>query len=322
MGFAVTTDPFTAADLAPMIPEIWPPLVLEELFAKAVAASFFTDLSEYMRDAGDIANVPDVFTNSFTKQTQSTQGAEITTNGPAQVQIALSINTHDYVAFIIGDKDAKQLLKSYNFNTVYTRKAAGVLRTALEDALFGLWSGLSTNVVGDTATVLSDSEIRQGIYSLENANFDTLDGDTAFFFHPYTFYVQLGAVAKYYDQSQRGPNSASGFIQSGYMGGSGNYQTGLRGVLYGIPTFVSPRIVSGLQTYRNLLAHRSAFGYATQYQTSPLSQTMEESRVRAQTSYELRNLGWLTVVDMIYGVIEMRDPAAVVLNGSSAFIGS
>lgn len=319
---AVTTDPFAAADLSPVIPEIWPAMVLEELFAKAVAANFFTDLSEYMRDQGDIANVPDVFTNTFTKQTQATQGAEVTTAGPAQQAIQLAINTHDYVAFIIGDKDAKQLLRSFNFNKVYTKKSAGVLRTALEDALFGLWSGLSTNVIGDTATVLSDSEIRQGIYSLENENFDTLDGDSAFFFHPYTFYVQLGAVAKYYDQSQRGPGSANGFSASGYLGGNGNYQTGMRGVLYGIPTFVSSRVVSGLQTYRNLLAHRSAFGFATQYQQSPMAQTMEETRVRAQTSYELRNLGWLTVVDMIYGVIELRDPAAVVLNGSSAFIGS
>jgi hypothetical protein len=204
---------------------------------------------------------------------------------------------------------------------VYTKKAAGTLRHALEDALFGLWSGLTTNVVGDTATVLSDAEIRQGIELLEAGNFDTLDGDTAFFFHPYTFYIQLGAVAKYYDQAQRGPNSAAGFVATGNMG-PGNYKTGLRGVLYGIPVYVSSRVVSGLQTYRNLLAHRSAFGFAVQYQTSPLSRTMEENRKRAQTSYELRNLGWLTVVDMIYGVVELRDSAAVVLNGSSAFIGS
>lgn len=319
---AVTTDPFTSTDLSPVIPQIWPPMIMEELFAKAIAANFFTDLTDYMKNEGNIANVPDIFSNAFTKGTQSTQGAEITTNSPAQVNVQLAVNTHDYVAFIIGDKDAKQLLASFDFNQVYTRKAAGVLRIALEDALFALWSGLSTNVVGDTATVLSDAEIRQGIYSLENGNFDTLDGDTAFFFHPYTFYVQLGAVAKYYDQSQRGPNSATGFSAAGYLGGQGNYQTGARGVLYGIPTYVSPRIVSGLQTYRNLLANRMAFGFATQYQTSPLSSTTEAGRVRAQTNYELRNLGWLTVVDMIYGVIELRDAAGVVLNGSSTFIGS
>jgi hypothetical protein len=322
MGFVVTTDPFVAADLAGFIPEIWPGLIMEELFAKAVAANFFTDLTEYMTEGGDIAHVPDVFTNTFTKQTQSTQGAEITTGGPAQVDVTLTINTHDYVAYIVGDKDAKQMLAKYNFNLVYTKKSAGILRIALEDALFALWSGLSTNVVGDTATVLSDAEIRQGIYSLENVNFDTLDGDTAFFFHPYTFYVQLGAVAKYYDQSQRSPATGAGLSQTGYFNPGGNYQTGARGVLYGIPTYVTSRVVSGLQTYRNILANRMAFGWGSQYQASPMSRTLEMNRVRAQTNYELRNLGWLTVVDMIYGVIELRDAAAVVLNGSSAFIGS
>jgi len=181
---AVISDPFTGTDLAGFIPEIWPGMVLEELFAKAVAARWFTDLSEYMRNEGDIGHVADVFTNTFTKQTQSTQGAEITTAGPAQVDVTLNVNTHDYVAYIIGDKDARQLGRSFDFNMVYTKKSAGVLRHALEDALLGLWSGLSTNVVGDTATVLSDAEIRVGINALEAANFDTLDGDVAFFFHP------------------------------------------------------------------------------------------------------------------------------------------
>lgn len=319
--FVVTTDPFTATDLGAVIPIVWPTLVLEELFAKAVAARFFTDLSDWMSQEGDTARIPDVYTNAFSKQTQSTQGAEVTTSAPAGQTVTLSVNTHDYVAFIIGDKDARQLARSFDFNMVYTKKAAGTLRHALEDALFGLWSGLSTNSIGDTATVLSDAEIRQGINALEAANFDTLDGDVAFFFHPYTYYIQLGAVAKYYDQGQRGPNSAAGFTATGNFG-NGNYQTGLRGTLYGIPLYISSRIVSGLQTYRNLLAHRTAFGFATQYQPSPGAMTAEEGRIRAQTSYELRNLGWLTVVDMIYGVVEMRDAAAVVLNGSSAFIGS
>lgn len=313
--FAVTSDPFTGTDLAGFIGEQWPGLVMEELFAKSVAANFFWDLSPFIPE-GDIVHVPDVFTNAFTKQTQSTQGAEITTAGPAQVDTTLTVNTHDYVAFIIGDKDAKQMFKSYDYNTVYTRKAAGVLRTALEDALFGLWSGLSTNVIGDTATVLSDAEIRQGINALEAANFDTLDGETAFFFHPYVYFVQLAAVAKYYDMSQRGPyqSTGGGLAASGYLG-SGDHKTGLKGFLYGIPAYVSSRVISGLQTYRNLLANKEAFGFAVQ--------TMDSGeRVRAQSNYELRNLGWLTVIDMLYGVVELRDQAGVVLNSSSAFIGS
>ena len=252
MGFAVTSDPFTSTDLSPIIPAIWPGMILEELFAKSVAANFFSDLTEYVREEGNLAHVPDIFTNSFSLQTQGTQGAEVTTSSPAQNDIQLAVNTHDYVAFIIGDKDAKQLSKNYDFNQIYTKKAAGTLRHALEDALFGLWSGLSTNVVGDTATVLSDAEIRTGIYDLEGANFDTLDGDVSFFFHPYTFYIQLGAVQKYYDQSARGPLSAAGFVGTGEFG-QGNRQVGLKGTLYGIPAYVSSRVVSGLQTYRNLL---------------------------------------------------------------------
>lgn len=316
---AVTSDPFTGTDLAGFIPEVWPGIALEALFAKACLAGFFLDLSQYMEEGGDTVHVPDVFTNLFTKQTQTTQGAEITTTSGAQVDTTFAVSVHDYVAFIIGDKDAAQLSKNYDFNLIYARQAAGILRHALEDLLAGLWSGLSTNVIGDTATVLSDAEIRQGINALESANFDTLDGETAFFFHPYTFYVQLGAVAKFYDQSQRGPLSAAGFISTGQLG-PGMPTTGIRGTLYGIPAYTTSRIVSGLQTYRNLLANKYAFGYATQMLRTP--RTMESNRVRAQTNYELRNLGWLTVLDMIYNAAELRDAAAVVLNGSSTFIGS
>ena len=318
---AVTGDPFVAADLAGFIGEIWPGIVYEEMFAKAVAANFFTDLSEYMRGGGDIIHVPDVFTNSFSGNTQSTQGAEVTTEGPAQVDNTLTVNTHSYVAYIIGDKDMVQLFKNYDYNAVYTKKAAGFLRHKLEDAIFGLWSDLSTNTSGDTATVLSDAEIRVGIEKLEALYFDTCDGDTAFFFHPYTFYIQLAATQKFYDQSMRGPLSAAGFIATGDMGAV-NRNVGLRGVIYGIPAYVSARVISGLQTYLNLLANKEAFAWATQYLSTPLANSQEQGRVRAQAQYQLRNIGWLTVVDMIYGVKTLRETAACLLNGSSAFIGS
>lgn len=53
---AVTSDRFTATDLAAYIPEIWTPMVLKEFFAKTVAANFFTDLSSYAQEGGDIFN--------------------------------------------------------------------------------------------------------------------------------------------------------------------------------------------------------------------------------------------------------------------------
>lgn len=318
---SVVTDPFTGAELAGMIGEVWTPMVLEEMFANAVAASFFTDLTPFMADGADIAHIPGVFTNSFALGTQSTQGAEITTEAVSQDDKTITINTHNYVAFILGDKDAKQIMSMYDANAVYTKKAAGTLRLALEDALFGLWSSVTTTV-GDTATVLSDAEIRVGINTLEAADFD-IDEDVAFFFHPYTYWVQLGAVTKYYDQSSRGPMTSAGLVATGGLG-EGMPTRGFKGTLYGIPVYTSSRVVSGLQTYRNLLAKKDAFGFATQTLVNPNapSYSTEGGRVRAQTEYQLRNLGWLTIVDIIFGVACLRADAAVVLNGSSTFIGS
>ena len=321
-AFAVTTDPFVAADLAGMIGEVWTPLILEEMQAKSVAAAFFTDISAWCTGGGDIFHIPGVFTNSFTLGTQSTQGAEITSEGPADDDKTITINTHNYVAFVLGDKDIKQIMSMYDANAVYTKKAADTLRIALEDALFALWSSITT-AVGDTATVLSDAEIRTGIETLEAADFEVLDGSAAFFFHPYTYWIQLGAVAKYYDQGSRGPLSVPGMVATGGLG-EGMPTLGYKGTLYGIACYTTSRVVSGLQTYRNLLARKEALGYAVQTLTNPNSPSYASvgANVRAQTSYELRNLGWLTVVDIIFGVAVLRADAAIVLNGSSTFIGS
>ena len=76
----------------------------------------------------------------------------------------------------------KQLSNKYDFNGIYTEKAGGTLATSLEDSLLGLWSGLSTNSIGDTATVLTDAEVRQAIQLLDAGNFDLRD--TAWFIHP------------------------------------------------------------------------------------------------------------------------------------------
>lgn len=319
--FAVTTDPYTAAELSGMIGEVWTPMVLEEMQAGAIAANFFTDISAWATEGADIFHIPGVFTNSFALGTQSTQGAEITTEAVDDDDKTITVNTHNYVAFLLGDKDIKQVLARYDANAVYAKKAAGVLRKALEGALFALWSSMDTTV-GDTATVLSDAEIRVGINTIEALDFD-MDVDTAFFFHPYTFWVQLGAVSKYYDQSSRGPLTAPGLVASGGFG-EGMPTKGFKGTLYGIPVYTSSNVVKGLLTYRNLLMKREALGFAVQTLVNPNapSYSFEGGRVRAQTEYQLRNLGWLTVVDIIFGVAVLRGDAGVVLNGSSTFIGS
>ena len=308
---AVTTAPFTNTDLAAVISETWTTIVNEKTFNDTVLANFITDLSSFATDGSDIFHVPNLYTNAFTVSTQSTQGAEVTTSDPAEVDTTLTINTHKYVAFIIGDKDLVQIAKRYDVNDMYAREATKLLTEALEADIAALWSSITTNAIGDTATVLSDAEIRAGIYAMEAGKYH-LD-ECAFFFHPYVYWEQLHAVTKYYQQYSYGPSNEPGAVRTGNFGTAG-YALNFKGFLYGIPVYSTTNIVSGLQTYRNLLLHKRAFGFAVQNKGGNM--------VRVQAENAIRNLGMLTVVDIVYGVAVLREPAAVLLNASSAFIGS
>lgn len=309
--FAVTTDPFTAGDLAAVISEEWTDIVNEKTFNDTVLANFITDLSEYATEGSDIFHVPNLYTNALTVSTQSVQGAEVTTAGPAEVDTTLTVNTHKYVAFIIGDKDLVQIAAKYDANEMYAREAVKLLTEALEADIAALWSSLSTNLIGDTATQLSDAEVRAGIYSLEVLKYH-LD-ECAFFFHPYIYWNQLHGITKYYQQYSYGPSNEPGAVRTGNFGTAG-YALNFKGFLYGIPVYTTSNIVSGLQTYRNLLIHKRCFGFAVQ--------TKGGNNVRVQMENAIRNLGMLTVVDIVYGVAILREEAGVLLNGSSAYIVS
>src|SRR5665213_931180 len=124
---AVTTDPFVggvssshpANDFIATLSEIWTDMVNEKTFNDTVLANFCTDLSAYAQAGGAVLHVPDLYSNTFTVQSQSTQGAEVTTAGPAQNNTVLNITTHKYVAFIIGDLDMGQIASNYNINELY-----------------------------------------------------------------------------------------------------------------------------------------------------------------------------------------------------------
>ncbi len=307
IAFPDPTAAFTAADVAASTPEIWADFVNEPNFPKAVFANFFTDLSYLADDGGDVIHVPNIYTNIFTASTQSTEGNGIIDQSPAQVDVTLNIDTHKYVAYLFGKKTMKQLAKNLELNEKYAREAKNVLMVALEDSLAALWSSLSTNVVGDTATTLSDAEVRDAINALDSLDYDM--SETAFFVHPFVYWTQLSGIAKYYSQYASNLN----LIRTGNFGPA-DASRGLRGYLYDQPIYVTTRIVSGLQTYRNIFAHKSAFGYAIQTVNGEGNAT---GRINVESDYLLQNLAMLTVADIIYGVAVLREPAGVVLNANN-----
>ena len=309
---ALADDPWDSTELAAYIPEVWSPIVNEQFFANAVATNFFTDLSSFVVGGGDTIHVPNAFTNAFTVQSQATQATVVTTDAPATTDDTLSVNTHSYIAHLLGDKDAAQILRgTYNISSIYARQAGGTLLENLEAAIFALQSTVSTNTVNDTASVINDVDLRSAI-STEESN-DVPRSELAFFFHPYSYWSQIHAIQKYYDASQAGWMGNTP-VTSGNFGVTANQQASLKGALFGIPVYTSSKVVNTLLACKNLLAHKSTFAFATQ--------TPGGNRIRVQSANWLENLGVLTVMDMINGVKELREEAAVRIDGSNAFIAS
>jgi hypothetical protein len=188
----------------------------------------------------------------------------------------------------------------------------------IEAALAALWSSLTVTAVGDTATGISDAEIRTAISALESTNF-RLD-EMALFFHPEVYWTQIHGISKYYTFD----TSTFELIKSGNLPGQSGMEHAYKGNLYGIPVYTTTNIVNSLQTYRNLLLTPRAFMWAvrpfggtidTEFGPTPL-------KIRVQSEYQLRNLAALTVVDFSYGVGAIRADGGVVLNSSNAFITS
>ena len=259
-------------------------------------------------------HIPDAFTNSLTIQTAAGtyDAAEITTTSATSVEGTLTVDTHKYVATIWGDFDAKQIFGSYDISAIYNRQSVGLLGDALEASIFGLQSSVSTNTVNDTASVVNDTDLRLAIEKLESANVPR--DEIAWFFHPYTYYAQILAVQKYYDASQAGWQGESGPTISGNFGNTAASAMSRKGTLFGIPLFTSSNVVNTLLATKNLLAHNTAFTFATQ--------TAGGGRIRVQGQNMIDRLGFLTVWDIAYGVAETREAAATLINGSNAFIAS
>lgn len=194
--------------------------------------------------------------------------------------------------------------------TIYAEESARLLVRGLEDALFALIPSLS-NIVGLTTTNVTDQNIRDAIILLENGDYDITNGESAFFFHPKVYWGQLGSIVKYYSNNI----SQFNYLRTGNFGPF-DASRGLKGVLYDIPVFTSSRIPDSATVAQNMLAHKSAIGLAIQDGGAGSDGVQDgvnsvSNRVRTQMEYQLRNLGMLCVVDMIFGVALLRPAAAV-----------
>lgn len=266
--------------------------------------NFATDLSYLIEGGGDVINVPAIYTNVFTVSTQSVEGAGVVDQSPAPTNNTLTVNTHAYIAFVIGKKTMRQVATQYKLSEKYASQARDLIVASIETALFALVSSLTTTDVGLGTTAVSDVTIRQAIASLQDTDGQVFEmSDMAFFFHPTIWYNQLLGIAKYYDRSISNMN----VVQTGNFGAGASAGSFKGNGLYGIPSYVSPRVPVATTVVSNMLLHKDAFAFAMH--------TDGVNGLEIATDYLVQNLAWLTVVDAIYGVSCLRPNAGVTILG-------
>ena len=285
MAFA--TDTFTGTNLANLIPTIWSSRVQDFYKQKSVASNFFDDLSSELTAGGKVVQYPILTEMSANSKTNATA---VTLNAATYNKVTLTVDTWYEVSFAIEDKEAAQVMRSYNLQEKLARNAGYTVANVLEDAIIALFSTF-TQSVGASTTAIADSEIRGAIAKLaDNPVF--VQSEAAFFVHTDVFWNQILALDTFKSRDYTDMLAADG---------------AMRGILYGVPVYASNRIayVSSTTGRVNFLATKDAINFATL--------NLGGGRFRLQANYIPEYLSTVVTADIVTGVVKARDAAGVII---------
>jgi hypothetical protein len=309
---ALGTNHVTKTTADKFIPEIWSDEIIAAYKANLVAANMFSKMS-FKGKKGDTLHIPKPTRGSASEKAASTQ---VTLIAATESEIQVLINKHYEYSRLIEDIVETQALSS--LRKFYTDDAGYALAKQVDTDLIQLGRGVNGATVGtndyataaastnafigsngttvynsssSNAAALTDAAIRRSIQRLDDA--DVPMTDRCIIVPPTTRNTLMG-LARFTEQA---------FV--GEVGGANTIRNGMIGDLYGVMVYVSTNADSGAGSSGAdricLLAHKDAFVLA------------EQMGVRSQTQYKQEYLGTLFTSDMLYGVAELRDDAAVAL---------
>lgn len=282
---------FTPSDLQYVIPSVWSKHVNELFEANLVSEPLFLDFTDDVSGGGDTINVPDLYTNTFSANNK-TNTSEVTLQSPSSAQDQLSVDTWKEVSFLIEDKEAIQVLQSYNMQKRYMNQAGYTIQKAFDTALLANYSSITNGNSGTSTTTLQDSDIRGALSSVDGN--DVPERDRAFLFKPSVLWGQVMDIDKYYDASQAGWSDNEAPMKKGAMG-----------TLYGLPAYKTTQVPTASSIVYNLLVQKQLIAFA-----KPMS-------VRTQANYIPESLGTLVTTDIIFGSMINRATAGYKLGSST-----
>ena len=294
------------------IPEIWSDEIIAAYKKNLVAANLFSKMS-FQGKKGDTLHIPKPTRGNASEKTAQTQVALI---AATETEVQVLINKHYEYSRLIEDIVEVQALSS--MRKFYTDDAGYALSRQVDTDLVRLGRGINGATVGtndyatssattnafigsngttvynsttSNAAALADDAIRRSIQRLDDADVPMTD---RFLIVPPTTRRTLMGLARFTEQSFTGESAGANTIRNGQIGD-----------VYGVKVYVTTNADTAAGTSGTdrivLLAHKDAFVLA------------EQMGVRSQTQYKQEYLGTLFTSDMLYGVAELRDDAAVAL---------
>lgn len=304
---ALGSNHTTKTSAATFVPEVWSDEVIASFKSNLVLANLVKNMN-HQGKKGDVIHIPSPVRGNANQKTAESQ---VTLISNTEGEIQVNIDQHFEYSRLIEDIVATQALNS--LRQFYTDDAGFALSKRADTDLGDLFGGFQggTNysgaVVGadgstgwdptantDTGngSALTDAGIRQMIQTLDDAD---VPMSSRYLVIPPVEKRNLLGIDRFTEQA---------FV--GETGGQNSIRNGRVGNVYGVEVYVSSNVptvtaADGTTTYRAAgMFHESSMVLITQ--VAP----------RVQTQYKQEYLGDLLTVDMLYGVNELRDEAAVV----------
>jgi N4-gp56 family major capsid protein len=285
---------------ATFIPEIWSDEVIAAYKSNLVMANLVNKMS-FKGKKGDTLHIPKPTRGTASAKTTETQ---VVLQQSTESEVQVLINQHyEYSRFI---EDITEVQALASLRKFYTADAGYALAKQVDTDLLKLGRGVkggdgtiaydkavigsdgSTLYTGTNEAALTDAAIRKVIQTLDDADVP-MDGRVLVI--PPVARNTLMGLARFTEQSFTGEASGANTIRNGQIGD-----------VYGVKVYVSTNCETATGAARiALMFHKDAFVLA------------EQMGVRSQTQYKQEYLATLYTADMLYGVKELRDEAAVAI---------
>ena len=297
-----STSVVTTANAATFIPELWSDEIIAAYKSNLVMANLISKMS-FKGKKGDTLHIPKPTRGTALEKAAATA---VTIQQTANNEILLVIDKHYEYSRMIEDITEAQALSS--LRKFYTGDAGYALAKQVDTDLLQLGRGAQGGagnaaynkavIGGDGATnytsgapnetAITDAGIRKIIQTLDDQDVP-MDG-RCLVLPPVARNVMMG-LARFTEQA---------FV--GDVGNNNTIRNGEIGNVYGVKVYVSTNCELATGGARiGMMFHKEAFVLG------------EQLGVRSQTQYKQEYLGTLFTSDMLYGVKELREEAAVAI---------